>query len=73
MLLVWFLGDEPAEKGELSRHTVEQKKGGSVYTCLREGEDLGMRAADVVIVSLCETKFVCGCEKGIFGSESAWA
>lgn len=42
-------------------------------TCLKEGEDLGTRAADAVIVSLCETEFVCGCEKGIFGSERAWA
>jgi len=43
-----------------------------VCTCLREAEDLGMRVADVVIVSLCETEFVCGCEKGIFGSEHVW-
>lgn len=50
-----------------------QKKGESVCTCLREEDYLGTRAADAVIVSLCETEFICGCEKGIFGSECAWA
>lgn len=49
-----------------------QKKGESLCTCLRAGEDLGTRAADAVIVSLCETEFFCGCEKGIVGSEHVW-
>lgn len=72
-LLVWFLRDEAAEREELIQHTMGCRKGKSVCMSLRRKELGNESCRCCVIVSLCEMEFVCGCEKGVLGSEQAWA
>lgn len=70
---LWFQRDEAAERGELRQHAMGCRKGKSVCMSLRR-KGLGNESCRCcVILSLCEMELVCGCEKGVFGSEQAWA